>query len=182
MSHVLGTYSVQFIFVGWKKGHVEWSFKTWKVFGRVFNVLFCFPIILKFWFAIVYLPHAPVFKAELLCESVWEGYVSKFSYFDNRLCSIYDVAPSGWTTVSNWNTPFTCTDAFWFSSFPSYTMFSNKCIKRYIKIMCIKIKNIYLWILHLVGPRVKWYSRDRRPHACFSQPLWNLKLCRLSLT
>lgn len=53
-------HGVRFAFFGWKKGHMEWSFKAWEVFGHVFTIEFCFLIILKFWFTVLYPLHAPV--------------------------------------------------------------------------------------------------------------------------
>lgn len=48
MSRVLGIFTVfSSSFSGWKKSHVEWSFKTWGVFGHVFNSEFCFVNILN---------------------------------------------------------------------------------------------------------------------------------------
>lgn len=181
----LGTYlhSVQFIFVGWKKGHVEWSFQTWEAFGHGFNVEFCFLIILKFWFTVVYQPHAA--EIESITLWIWEERVC-FCIFILLITSgsatfmmrSHVVDYCFWLKYSIYYTAVR-----WFSSFPRYTVFSNSSIKRRVnrRMMHIKTKN-NLRMLCLFGPRVKWHSRDRRPYVCFLQPLWILGLCGFSLT
>ena len=75
-----------------------------------------------------------------------KGMFLNFPTFDNMLCSTDDVVPSGWTPVpiEILHLLYKCV---WFSSFPSYTVFSNNCIKRCTSVMHNKMKSNFMNIV-----------------------------------